>query len=150
MYEKLSETPIREEKIRKLKEKILTEIDKYSDRNRKHMKVYLTSNNDIVEDWYYMVTQEFLLLRLKEYIENVNSFWSFENKYDDKDIIIYQISDRKLNIWLQDDYDFVFNYLNKFEFEGVRDAYDILNDRYFGYEFTNIFDEILYNDRTKK
>lgn len=32
MYEKISEIPIREEKIKKLKIKILAEIDKYSEK----------------------------------------------------------------------------------------------------------------------
>ena len=63
MHEKISEIPIREEKIRKLKEKILAEIDKYLVRNRRDMKVYLTDNEDVIEDWNFMVTQEFSLFR---------------------------------------------------------------------------------------
>ena len=89
------------------------------------------------------------MLRWKEYIENGDTFWSFEARYNDKDIIIYDVSDKKLNIWLQEDYDFVSKFLCKIEFEGFRDVYEILNDRYFGYEFTNIFDEIQYDDRMK-
>ena len=149
MYEKISEIPIREVKIKKLKEKILEEIDKYLVRNRTDMKDYLVDNEDVIEDWDFMVTQEFSLLRLKEYIENDNTFWSFEARYNDKDIIIYKVSDRTLNIWLQEDYNFVSNFLYKIEFEGFSDVYEILNDRYFGYEFTNIFDEIQYDDRMK-
>lgn len=149
MYEKISEIPIREEKIRKLKKKILAEIDNYLVRNRKDMKIYLTGNEDVIEYWDFMVTQEFSLLRLKEYVENDNTFWLFEERYNDKDIIIYQVSDRKLNIWLQEDYNFVFHFLYKIEFEGFSDVYKILNDRYFGYEFTSIFDEIQYDERMK-
>ena len=149
MYEKISEIPIREEKIKKLKEKILAEIDKYLLRNRRYMKVYLTDNEDVIEDWDFMITQEFSLLRLKEYIENGNTFWSIEVRYEEEDIIVYQVSDRELNIWLQEDYNFVSNFLCKIEFEGFSGVYKILDDRYFGYEFTNIFDEILYDDRMK-
>lgn len=149
MYEKISEIPIREEKIRKLKEKILKEIDKYLERNRKDMKVYLVDDENEIEDWNFMVTQEFSLLRLKDYIEDGKTFWSFEARYNDKDIIIYQVSDRKLNIWLQEDYNFTSNFLCKIEFEGFCDVFELLNDRYFGYEFTNIFDEIQYDDRMK-
>lgn len=149
MYEKISEIPIREEKIRKLKEKILAEIDKYLVRNRRDMKIYLIDNEDVIEYWDFMITQEFSLLRLKEYIENDNTFWLFEERYNDKDIIIYQVSDRKLNIWLQEDYNFVSHFLYKIEFEGFSDVYKILNDRYFGYEFTSIFDEIQYDERMK-
>lgn len=149
MYEKISEIPIREEKIKKLKEKILTEIDKYLVRDREEMRIYLMENDTDIEDWNFLIIREFSLLRLKEYIENDNSFWAFEGRCDYKDIITYQISDKKLNIWLQDDYNFTSNYLYKIEFEGFCDVYEILNDRYFGYEFTNIFDEIQYNDRMK-
>ena len=41
MYEKISEIPIREEKIKKLKEKILADIDKHLERNRQDMKIFL-------------------------------------------------------------------------------------------------------------
>ena len=149
MYEKISEIPIREEKIIKLKEKILAEIDRYFVRNRRDIIDYLTCDKDVIDNWNLLVTQEFSLLRLKEYIENCNTFCSFEARYNDKDIIIYQVSDRKLNIWLQEDYNFVSNFLYKIEFEGFSDVYEILNDRYFGYEFTDIFDEIQYDERMK-
>ena len=118
-------------------------------RNRRDIIDYLAGNKDVIDNWNLLVTQEFSLLRLKEYIENGNTFWSFEARYNDKDIIIYQVSDRKLNIWLQEDYNFVSNFLCKIEFEGFSDVYEILNDRYFGYEFTNIFDEIQYDERMK-
>ena len=35
------------------------------------------------------------------------------------------------------------------ELEGYCDVYQILNDRYFGYEFTDIFDEIKYDEKMK-
>ena len=149
MYEKISEIPIREEKIKKLKEKILADIDKHLARNQRDMKVYLTDNEDAIEDWDFMVTQEFTLLRLKDFIKNKYTFWSTEARYETKDIIIYKISDRDLNIWLQDDYYFVDSFLSKIELDGYCDVYQILNDRYFGYEFTDIFDEIKYDEKMK-
>ena len=63
MYEKISEIPIREEKVRKLKERILVDIEKYLERNRQDMKIYLTNNENVIEDWDYMISQEFTLLR---------------------------------------------------------------------------------------
>lgn len=150
MYEKISEIPIREEKIKKLKTKILTEIDKYTKRTHEYIKQYLKNNKIILEDWDFMITEEFSLLRLKDFIEQPGLFQTFESRYDDKDIIIYQVSDEDLNIWLQYDYDFTFNFLCKIKHEGFCDVYEILNDGFFGYGFTNIFDKIQYQDRLKQ
>ena len=72
----------------------------------------------------------------------------YEAKYNDKDIVIYMVSDRNLDIWLQKDYSFVENYLLKAEEAGYN-IFSILNDKYFGYNFTNIFDSILYENYEK-
>lgn len=149
MYEKISEIPIREEKIRKLKEKIFSEIENYSMRMKERMKLYFINNEEDSDEWNFMITEEFALLRLKEFVESKGAFQSFEARYEDKDIIIYQVSDKTLNIWLQDDYDFTLSFLCKVEHEGYCDVYEILNNRYFGYHFTNIFDKIHYDDRMK-
>ena len=150
MYEKISEIPIREEKIKRLKEKILADIDKHLERNRQYMKIFLINNENIIKDWDYIISQEFTLLRLKDFIKNEYTFWSIEARYEEEDIIAYQVSDRYINIWLQDDYDFVNSFLSKIEPEGYCDVYQILNDRYFGYEFTSIFESALYDKKMEK
>lgn len=150
MREKISEMSIRKEKIEKLKIKILAEIDKHTKKIHEDMKQYLINREDDLNIWNYMITEEFSLLRLKEFIEQPELFQSFEVRYDDKDIIIYQVSDEVLNIWLQEDYDFTFNFLCKIIYEEFSDVYDILNDRFFGYEFTNIIDKIQYKEKLKQ
>lgn len=150
MYEKISEIPIREEKINRLKDKIFAEIDKCTKRIKEDIKQYLINNEDDLEDWDFIITEEFSLLRLKEFLESEYSFNSIEARYEKDDIIIYQISDEDLNIWLQEDYNFTLNFLSKIEHEGFYDVYQILNDRFFGYEFTNIFDKIQYKDKLKQ
>lgn len=150
MYEKISEMSIREEKIEKLKTKVLAEIDKYTKRMHEGIKQYLINNENGLEDWDYMISEEFLLLRLKEFIEQLRLFQSIETRYENKDIIIYQVSDENLSIWLQEDYNFTHNFLFKIKHEGFGDVYKILNDRFFGYDFTNIFDRIQYHDKLKK
>lgn len=149
MKEKISEIPIREEKIKKLKTKILAEIDETTKKIHENMKQYLINKEDL-SFWNYMITEEFSLLRLKEFIEQPKLFQSFEARYDNKDIIIYQVSDEDLNIWLQEDYDFTFNFLCKVIHEGFYDVYEILNNRFFGYEFTNFIDKIQYQERLKQ
>ena len=67
----------------------------------------------------------------------------------DRDIIIYTISDKDLNIWSQEDYSFV----TRFLVESERIDYDVsqlLNDKYFGYSFTDISESILYDKKQNK
>ena len=80
MKEKISEIPIREEKIKKLKTKILAEIDKRAKRIHEEMKQYLINNENVLDDWNFMITEEFSLLRLKEFIEQPGLFQSFEER----------------------------------------------------------------------
>ena len=152
MYEKISEIPIREEKIRKLKEKILSEIDVHLNQNRQCMKIYLNNeeNKYSKEYWELLITNEFSLLRLRDYIQDKYSFCGFIISYEKEDIIIYKISDRTLNIWLQEEYDFDSNFLYKIEDnEKCNNVFFMLNDDYFGHHFTECYDEIQYDNKMK-
>lgn len=66
-----------------------------------------------------------------------------------RDIVIYTISDKDLNIWLQEDYSFTINFLIKAESVDY-DIFQLLNDEYFGYSFTNICESILYDKKQNK
>lgn len=144
MYEKISDEIVRREKIRKLKEKIMSEIEKEIRNCKKELQ-----SNIQDKDFDYCIRDSFALLELKRYIENDNCFMRYEAKYNDKDIVIYMVSDKDLDIWLQKDYSFVENYLLKEEEAGYN-IFPILNDKYFGYNFTNIFDSILYDKKQRK
>lgn len=71
---------------------------------------------------------------------------SYEAKYLDKDIVVYVVSEKTLNVWMQKDYNFIYNYLDKAE-ENEYNVFSLLNDKFFGYEFLNSFDYILYDER---
>lgn len=71
---------------------------------------------------------------------------SYEAKYLDKDIVVYTVSKKTLNVWMQKDYNFIYNYLDKAE-ENEYNVFPLLNDKFFGYEFLNSFDYILYDER---
>lgn len=143
MREKISDMPIREDKVKRLKTKILTEIEKELEIIKVEMNEYL-SNDDVFD---YLVKRSFALLYLKQYIEEEYTFMSYE--YQDKDIIIYMVSDKYLEIWLQEDYSFVFNFLFEAEENGFN-IFPLLTDHYFGYHFTNIFDSILYDKKMEE
>lgn len=145
MNEKISDKPIREDKIKRLKEKILTEITDELNFIKEEMRECLSND----KAFNFLVKRGFALLNLKEYIDSEHVFQSFEALFPDKDIIIYKVSDRDLSIWLQDDYSLVHNFLYRAE-DYEYDVFPLLNDRYFGYDFTNIFDVVLYEKKIKE
>lgn len=145
MNEKISEKPIREEKIKKLKEKIYSEIDDITKRIRREIyQLLFVDNTDeyFEDDWEYLISKGFYLIKLKEYIDNPMVFQTIIAEYKDDDIVIYQVSDENLDIWLQDDFNFVLTFVNNMEFRERRNVYEILNDKYFEYDFVSIFEKV--------
>lgn len=142
MYEKISDEIIRIEKVKRLKQKILSEINVSLNR-------YKNSKNPNDKGCELCIKQSFALLKLKEYIEDKYSFMDYQYRDANRDIVIYMISDKDLNIWSQEDYSFVTRFL--VEAEGVDyDVSQLLNDKYFGYSFTNISESILYDNNCFK
>lgn len=143
MYEKVSDELIREEKVKKLKTKILSEIAKELNLTKEEIKWCLLDGDD---DFDFLVKRSFVLLNLKEYIEWEGSFCRFTYRDPANDIIIYSVSDRQLNMWLQDDYYFVHHFLTQAEDYGY-DVFPLLNDNHFGYRFNSILDNIIYDNK---
>lgn len=142
MSEKLSERPIRAEKIKRLKAKILAEIEE----EHELLKLGMSEDSEHFDEYvecYYQLTQ------LKNYIASEHAFWTYEAMYEDNDCVIYQITDKTLDIWLQDDYNFVHSFIVKI-YGNPWALFEMLNDRYFGYQFTNLLDIIIYDERGGK
>lgn len=144
MYEKISDEIIRIEKVKKLKRKILSEINVRLNKYRN-----MTSKIPNDKGYEICIKQSFALLKLKEYIEDKYSFMDYQCRDSSRDIVIYTISDKNLNIWLQEDYSFTINFLTKAENVDY-DIFQLLNDEYFGYSFTNISESILYDKKQNK
>lgn len=143
MYEKISDEIIRIEKVKKLKRKILSEINVRLNKYRN-----MTSKIPNDKGYEICIKQSFALLKLKEYIEDKYSFMDYQCRDSSRDIVIYTISDKDLNIWLQEDYSFTINFLIKAESVDY-DIFQLLNDEYFGYSFTNICESIFYDKKTR-
>ena len=141
MYDKISNETERVDKVKKVKEKILSEI-------KNEMIVYKNQMQHAItdEDFEYFVRNSFALLELKKFLENEDSFMRYEIKLPAKDIVIYMVSDKNLSIWLEDDYSFIHNFLDKVE-KNEYNVFPLLNDRFFETYFTNICDSILYGRR---
>ena len=142
MSEKLSERPLREEKVSRLKSKIIAEIERTCDNLK-----YLMFDDDGYFDEY--LEQYYQLTQLKKYIQAENTFFGYTMMSEIHDCIIYWISYEDLNIWLQDDYHFA----NYFLIEMSNQPWSLfekLNDKYFGYHFTNFFEKMAYEDKLKR
>ena len=124
MYEKISEKDKRIEKVKKVKDKILTEIE---DQLKKYKNVI--SEQCIPNDSYeFCVKESFVLYVLRDFLIKENCFMSYAREYKEKDIILYVVSDEDLSIWLQDNYSFVTNYLIKAE-EADYCVFSFMSDR---------------------
>ena len=146
MWEKISDRPTREEKVKRLKIKILSELTKELNATKEDMKWCIVDGDD---DFDFLVKRSFALLHLREYIEDDLTFFKWESQYPNRDVIIYKVSDDELNIWLQDDYSVMFHFLTQAEIYGY-DIFHMLNDDYFGYHFTSIMDKAIYSERKRK
>lgn len=131
MIEKILETQ-REEKVAKVKKKILNEIDSLL----KRYKAETAQTDFSMEDFEFVVKNSFILIKLRDYICNPASFNQMWNKG-------YIISDLHIDIWLQEDYTFAFKFLYKAE-EHDYNIKSLLNDNFFELYFTNIVEEALY------
>ena len=139
MNEKLSEKSIRMDKVAKLKSKILKEIAE----EQEDIKLLI---NDCENDLDMLIEEYYQLLQLKKYVEDDNSFCRYEAIHGDIDVIIYSVSSEEIDIWLQEDYNFVVCFMSKVR-EMPEAIFGMLNDDYFGYQFTNIFDKIAYDKK---
>ena len=143
--EKISNKAIREEKIKRLKEKILSEIQCELDNIKTTMMTITELENEFFN---HCITTSYMLLGLKEYIDHSESFNTIIKEDPQNDLIVYNIADKYLNIWLQEDYNFIIQFKQHAR-NYPYDLFSVLNDIFFGFEFTNVFDIMQYEDKFK-
>lgn len=124
----------RDEKIAKLKKKILNEIDSLLERYK--------AEASQAESFEFAVKNSFALIKLRDYINNPVSFNQIWNNG-------YIISDLHIDMWLQEDYSFAFNFLYIAE-EHNYNIIPLFNDNFFELYFTDIVDEALYEQKLQK
>ncbi len=144
----------RAEKVKTLKEKILSEINSIMRRYSWGIYSYSGSNyrkgnffwfDD--ENYEHLINVQFILIALKKYTLEENSFQEI-SKYSEVDgHIIYRIPIRMLDIWLQKDFCFTDNFMRAIleDENNILNISYFLNDSYFAYEFTSIVDEVLFD-----
>lgn len=128
----------RDKKIIKLKKKILKEIDSLLER----YKAETIQTNFSMETFEFVVKNSFALIKLRDYTCNPASFNQMWNNG-------YIISDLHIDMWLQENYSFTFNFLYNAE-EHNYNIIPLLNDNFFELYFTDIVDEALYKQKLQK
>lgn len=100
MYDKYSEMHLRQEKVNKLKSKLLAEIDE--ELKKVFMGLREFYEPEIDKEWVIGTRYSqrlHNLFVLKHYLEYERSFMDFHNIYEEQDIIVYKLSDRMLDIY---------------------------------------------------
>ena len=149
MNEKISDKPIREAKIKRLKEKILKEIEEELERGKRDLTYDLTNGIEDEYEFKYVIHTMHYLYKLREFVNWEHSFNMIYAEYYNFDIVIYAVSMREIDIWLQDDYNFVTQFLFNVNYDDNVIVEHMLNDEYLGINFTNIFDAIAYDEKQK-
>lgn len=139
MIEKISDRPIRQAKVKALKERILTGI-------KEELEIIKTDmSENSLEDSFFerFLKQGFALLKLSDYVEKETAFMLCEEEYPEEDLVVYRVPEKYIDIWLQEDYNFV----SKFLFEVEEDDFVCykLSDRYFAFYFMSVFELMVYD-----
>lgn len=144
MNERISDRASRAEKVQRLKKIISSELE------WKQNNVKTLLQRDLsAEDYVFTINDAFALVKLKEFLQEDTSFMRVIAANQDQDVVIYNVSDEDLNIWLQDDYPFVGKFLMQAAERGY-DIFSMLNDQYFGTEFTSVIEHLLYEEMQKE
>lgn len=151
MYEKISETAIRQSKINTLKTKIHKEIEKYTSSIRENMKILLEEEVINPDMWDYCVNVAFFLTQLTEFVDWEGAFQNKEAEYPMKDAVVYTISIDEIDIWLQEEFNFVSHLLFVVKHDdGFANIAGYLDDRFLSRGLLNIFERTLYEQKQPK
>ena len=104
---KNSEIAVRQGKINLLKRKIKDEIKEYETNVKLNIKILLEDDDLNYEVWKHYIDMTFFLEKLKYFVDSEKSFWSIIARDYKTDTVIYVISLDDIDIWLQEDYNFV-------------------------------------------
>lgn len=146
--EKLSDQEIRIELINRLKEKVFKEIDIILRNDLGLIKLYSLSDlKDVESDSYnefcYLSKEISICLFMREWITK-HSFMGIIRVSEENDCVIYKISSHHLELWLQDDYNFMWNLIESFGYDALH-----LTDEMLEYKFTSIFEEALFREKKR-
>ncbi len=149
--EKISEQHLRIAKVLKLKKKILSEIEGFSNYLKEGLKEVCCDDKLFSEFFEKAAIEEVKLISLKKFVNDPSSFMKIIMKDPAHDAIIYGLSDKHLNMFIDDNFKFVQNFLAKTAHIEICDMLiDYLSDGFFEFNFVNAFEEVLYDKKIRE
>lgn len=149
--EKISEQHLRIAKVQKLKKKILSEIEAFSNYLKEGLKEVCCDDKLFSEFFEKAAIEEVKLISLKKFVNDPSSFMKVIMKDPRHDVIVYGVSDRHLDMFIDDDFQFVQNFLTKTAHIEICDMLiDYLSDGFFEFNFVSAFEEVLYDKKLKE
>lgn len=155
MGTKLNRVPKNEKELNKLlqdiyiKAKILKEIEQCLNKNIQDFQYCLNQKETDKEYLDYLIRESFALIQLREYIEKEERFLIHRDIYPATDTIVYYVSDKTLNIWLQEDFNFALRFLIEFENLEIPDVFIMLDEDFLEFNIASIMDRALYEEKTE-
>ena len=148
MFEKISEMPIRQEKVNKLKDDLFNKIvelwnEDYqllcSGKLESMSKVDFNINNSYIRK---AITELHYLYALREFLNDEFTFMNVVNANDERDVIIYEVDIDTLD-WMAQEENLLYRILSAIDKCGGR-AEIVLCDRFFKYDVCTIVDRVLW------
>lgn len=149
MNEKYSEQSKRLELVEKFKTKLNKEIDFILKRDLEEIKTFtfdeINKESEYCMDFETLLTEITVCLYFREWLDDYDFLLNYRYLNRNNDVIIYNISSYHLELWSQDNYNFIYNICQKI---GNKILY--ISDDFLEFNFTNIFEEIKFNDKKEK
>ena len=149
--EKISEQHLRIAKVLKLKKKILSEIEGFSNYFKEGLKEVCCDDKLFSEFFEKAVIEEVKLISLKQFVNDPSSFMKVIMKDPAHDAIIYGLSDKHLDMFIDNDFLFVQKFLTQTAHIEMCDLMiEFLSDGFFEFNFVNAFEEVLYDKKIRE
>lgn len=145
---KISDIEKRRKLVDKLKIKIKNEVTEKIRNNAKELLLFsdeidlLAKDNDSNIDFMDFCNEITISKYLLDFVNKDNMFMNWYGKYPELDKIVYVISDKHIEMWLQDDFNFLEEVIYKF---GLNIFY--ITEKDFEFNFTGVIEDILYDKK---
>jgi len=151
---KLSEKSQRQGQVDKLKEKINNEIKEIIKRDALELLSFEDEIDDSLSDKDCDNGEEFINLCnevtictiLRDFINLPNTFMEYSAAYGREiDKIFYTISDEHIDMWLENDFNFMARAISCFGLNVFE-----ISEKRFQYDFTSVFEDVLYRQKKER
>ena len=145
--EKISEQHIRLAKVQKLKKKILSEIKGFSNYLKEGLKEVCNDDRLFSEFFVKAVFEQTKLIYLKQFVNDPSFFMKVVMKDVSYDVIVYNVSDKHLDMFIDNDFLFTQKFLEQTSNIEITDLDNYLNDSFFEFSFVSTFEEMMHDKK---